>query len=87
MWFLWVHLFDPHDPYDPPEPFKTDHENKLYDGEVAYVDHSLGTLFEYMERGDLFRRTFVVLTGDHGESPIPEYYDLKKDYNETKNLL
>ncbi|MBU4204249.1 MAG: sulfatase-like hydrolase/transferase, partial [Acidobacteria bacterium] len=68
MWFLWVHLFDPHDPYDPPEPFKTDHENKLYDGEVAYVDHSLGTLVEYMERGDLFRQTFVVLTGDHGES-------------------
>ncbi|MCJ7679915.1 MAG: sulfatase, partial [Candidatus Aminicenantes bacterium] len=67
-WFLWIHLYDPHDPYDPPEPFKTDYINRYYDGEVAYVDHSLGKLVDYMESAGLFKQTFIVLTGDHGES-------------------
>ncbi|MCJ7680502.1 MAG: sulfatase-like hydrolase/transferase [Candidatus Aminicenantes bacterium] len=67
-WFLWIHLFDPHNPYDPPEPFKTDYTNRLYDGEVAYVDHSLGKLVDYMESAGLFKQTLIVLTGDHGES-------------------
>jgi len=37
-WFLWVHCWDPHTPYDPPEPFKTQYRDHLYEGEVAYVD-------------------------------------------------
>src|ERR1700723_499792 len=36
--FMWVHLFDPHDPYDPPEPYKTRYASTPYDGEIAYVD-------------------------------------------------
>lgn len=67
-WFLWVHCFDPHDPYEPPEPFRTQYEKQLYDGEVAYVDASLGKLFHYMNSHDLYASTLVILTGDHGES-------------------
>jgi arylsulfatase A-like enzyme/Tfp pilus assembly protein PilF len=67
-WFLWIHCWDPHSPYDPPEPFKTQYKNHLYEGEVAYVDLILGKLFDYMQEKNLFRSTLVIFTGDHGES-------------------
>jgi len=67
-WFLWVHCWDPHSPYDPPEPFKTQYKDNLYEGEVAYVDLILGKLFDYMKEKNLFRSTLVIFTGDHGES-------------------
>jgi len=67
-WFLWVHCFDPHDPYEPPEPFRTEHSDSLYDGEVAYVDFALGPLLHHLADHDLFDQTLVVFTGDHGES-------------------
>lgn len=47
-WFVWIHCYDPHVPYDPPEPYKTRHRKSLYDGEVAYVDHALGRLADYL---------------------------------------
>lgn len=68
LWFLWIHCFDPHDPYTPPEPYKTQFEKRPYDGEVAYVDSAMGKLFRFMEKDDLFSNTMVVFTGDHGES-------------------
>ncbi len=67
-WFLWIHCFDPHDPYEPPEPFRTQHTDSLYDGEVAYVDFQLGKVFAYIKEYNLFDRTVTVFTGDHGES-------------------
>jgi arylsulfatase A-like enzyme/Tfp pilus assembly protein PilF len=67
-WFLWVHLWDPHEPYSPPEPYKTRYANHLYDGEVAYVDAALGKLFDYLRESGLDRSSLIVLTGDHGES-------------------
>lgn len=67
-WFLWVHCFDPHYPYEPPEPFQTDYKEHPYDGEVAYVDSSLEALFTYLEGNGLGDDTLIVLTGDHGES-------------------
>lgn len=67
-WFLWVHCFDPHDPYNPPEPFRTQHKECLYDGEVAYVDFVTGKLFRYLDDNDLSSRTLIIFTGDHGES-------------------
>ncbi len=67
-WFLWVHCWDPHSPYDPPEPFKTQYKDHLYEGEVAYVDLAVGKLFDYLEENDLSDSTLVVFTGDHGES-------------------
>ena len=67
-WFLWVHCWDPHSPYDPPEPFKTQYGDHLYEGEVAYVDLILGKLFDYMKKNNLFDSTVLIFTGDHGES-------------------
>ncbi len=67
-WFLWIHCFDPHDPYEPPEPFKTQYENHLYNGEVAFVDFVLGKIFRYMEENNYFDKTLTIFTGDHGES-------------------
>ncbi|NOR12919.1 MAG: sulfatase-like hydrolase/transferase [Candidatus Aminicenantes bacterium] len=67
-WFLWIHCWDPHIPYEPPEPFKTQYKEFPYDGEVAYVDLALGKLFEHMKENDLFDSTLIIFTGDHGES-------------------
>ncbi len=67
-WFLWIHLFDPHQRYDPPEPFKTQYKDDLYDGEVAYVDSSLGRLFDYLDRNNLDNSTLTIFTADHGEA-------------------
>ena len=67
-WFLWVHCFDPHDPYEPPEPFKAQYKENPYDGEVAYVDFALGKLFSYMKENDIFDKTLIIFTSDHGES-------------------
>ena len=68
LWFLWIHCWDPHDPYEPPEPFKKQFSKNPYDGEVAYVDHVLGRLFKYMEENNLFDTSLIIFTGDHGES-------------------
>ena len=64
--FGWVHVFDPHSPYAPPEPFRTQYADRPYDGEVAWTDHALGPLFDRL--GSLARPTFVIVTSDHGES-------------------
>jgi arylsulfatase A-like enzyme/Flp pilus assembly protein TadD len=67
-WFLWVHCFDPHFPYNPPEPFRTNYSQDLYDGEIAYLDSKLGDLFNYLSEQGLDEKTVVVITGDHGEA-------------------
>ena len=67
-WFCWVHLWDPHDPYAPPEPFLTQYRDDPYSGEVAYVDSQLGLLFGELEKRQLLDKTIIILTGDHGES-------------------
>jgi len=67
-WFLWVHCFDPHQRYDPPEPHKTDYRDRPYDGEVAYVDSALGKLLDYTRTSQLDEKTVIIFTGDHGES-------------------
>lgn len=64
--FSWVHVFDPHSPYAPPDPFRAQYPEKPYDGEVAWTDHALGPLFEKL--GTLSRPTLVIVTADHGES-------------------
>jgi len=67
-WFLWVHCFDPHQPYDPPEPYRTRFRGSPYNGEVAYVDSALGKLFAFLKDGKLEENTLTVLTADHGEA-------------------
>jgi len=66
-WFLWIHVFDPHQPYEPPEPFLSQYKDRLYDGEVAYVDQSLGKLFAYLKEANLEEETLLILTADHGQ--------------------
>ncbi len=67
-WFCWVHLFDPHDPYDPPEPYRHLYKHDLYSGEVAYVDAQLGLFFSFLRKKGLMENTIIVLTSDHGEA-------------------
>jgi choline-sulfatase len=66
--FLWLHLYDPHSPYDPPEPFHTEYAHHLYDGEIAYADHELGRLIAWLGRNELYDSTLIVVLSDHGES-------------------
>jgi arylsulfatase A-like enzyme/Flp pilus assembly protein TadD len=66
--FLWVHLFDPHLPLTPPEPFRTKYAGRLYDGEVAYVDRELGRLFEAIGKKSPADKTLIAILSDHGES-------------------
>ena len=65
--FSWVHYYDPHDPYTPPDPFKTEYADRPYDGEIAYVDVSVGKLLNKLKALGQKDRTIVVITGDHGE--------------------
>lgn len=66
--FLWVHVFDPHSPYDPPSPFREKYAGRLYDGEVAYTDQQLGRLFDAVGRKSSPEDTLIVVLSDHGES-------------------
>ncbi|HEY2930822.1 MAG TPA: sulfatase-like hydrolase/transferase [Acidobacteriota bacterium] len=66
--FVWVHLYDPHDPYDPPAPFNRDYAGHPYDGEIAYADSEIARLIAALRRRNLYADTVMVLTSDHGES-------------------
>ncbi len=67
-WFLWIHLFDPHQPYLPPKPFYERYDRDPYSGEVAYVDSQLKKIFDYLKENKLYDNTMVILTADHGEA-------------------
>ncbi len=67
-WFCWVHLYEPHAPYDPPDPFASRFLDEPYHGEVAAVDSALAPLLDPILRSGDEGRTLVVLTSDHGES-------------------
>ena len=65
-WFAWVHVYDPHEPYEPPAGYATGPAADAYSGEVAWTDAALGPLFERLR--SQARPTLVVVTADHGES-------------------
>jgi arylsulfatase A-like enzyme/Tfp pilus assembly protein PilF len=65
-WFAWVHVYDPHEPYQPPAAFASQFPSEPYLGEVSWTDAALGPLFDRVR--SLSRPTLVVVTGDHGES-------------------
>jgi len=67
-WFCWIHLFDPHAPYAPPEPYAGRFPSDPYSGEVAYVDSQIGRLFAALAQRADAGDTLAVLTADHGES-------------------
>jgi arylsulfatase A-like enzyme/uncharacterized protein HemY len=66
--FLWVHVYDPHVPYDPPAPFREKYADRPYDGEIAYTDRELGRLFESIGRKSRPQNTVIAVLSDHGES-------------------
>jgi arylsulfatase A-like enzyme/Flp pilus assembly protein TadD len=66
--FLWLHLYDPHSPYDPPEPYRSEYRSHLYDGEIAYADHELGNLITWLKQNQLYESSLIVALSDHGES-------------------
>ncbi|GEM_PF-1013234 len=70
--FTWIHLYDPHVPLTPPEPFKSkypgDDYASLYKAEVAYTDSRLGLILAALKSLSVEEETIVILTADHGES-------------------
>ncbi len=66
--FLWVHLYDAHDPYDPPEPYKTRYAKEPYDGEIAYADAAVGRLLRHLKMRGLYDSSVIAVMADHGES-------------------
>ena len=69
--FAWVHFYDAHVPYEPPEPFRSRFAGRgtsgAYDGEIAFADSQLNRLLQWLERNRLKDNTIVVIVGDHGE--------------------
>jgi len=66
--FAWIHLYDPHTPYAPPEPFKSEYPRNPYLGEIAFTDTQLARLWDYLDRKGLRDNLFLVFAADHGES-------------------
>jgi arylsulfatase A-like enzyme len=64
--FLWVHFFDPHHPYSPPEPFLSRYSGSPYDGEIAYCDEQIGRLLSVLKSLGVRERTLVLVCSDHG---------------------
>jgi arylsulfatase A-like enzyme/tetratricopeptide (TPR) repeat protein len=65
--FVWVHLYDPHAPYDPPEPFRSRFRDREYDGEIAFADQQVGVLLDGWRHRRSGRDPVVLVTADHGE--------------------
>src|SRR5437660_11242946 len=65
--FVWVHLYDPHDPYEPPPPFSEKYKDHLYDGEIAYADHAVAHWIAFLKKVGVYENAIIVITGDHGE--------------------
>ncbi|HEV2492802.1 MAG TPA: sulfatase-like hydrolase/transferase [Terriglobia bacterium] len=66
--FLWVHLYDPHAPYNPPEPYASRYRARPYDGEIAFADAQVGRLLGFLTERRLLENCLIVLASDHGES-------------------
>jgi arylsulfatase A-like enzyme/Flp pilus assembly protein TadD len=65
--FVWVHFYDPHDPYEPPPPYSDVYKDRLYDGEIAYADSALGHFLAYLKKQGWYEGAMIVVVGDHGE--------------------
>jgi len=65
--FVWVHLFDPHDPYEPPPPFSEKYKDHLYDGEIAYADSAVAHWIAFLKKAVVYDNAIIIITGDHGE--------------------
>ncbi len=82
--FLWLHYYDPHLPYDPPDEYlqkylaredvpdsvrrSPDVQRAYYKAEVSFTDAEIGRVFEYLRERGTYDSTLIVVTSDHGES-------------------
>ncbi len=66
--FAWIHFYDAHAPYDPPEPYATRYRGRPYDGSIAFMDAQIGRLIDWLSERALLDRTVIVVLADHGES-------------------
>jgi arylsulfatase A-like enzyme/thioredoxin-like negative regulator of GroEL len=81
--FAWLHLYDPHTPYEPPEPYRSRFGDRgmdgLYDGEIAFTDSQVGRLLDWIDERGLGENTIVVVVGDHGES-LGDHSEIEHGY-------
>jgi arylsulfatase A-like enzyme/Flp pilus assembly protein TadD len=83
--FLWLHFFDAHDPYDPPPPFKARYASEPYDGEIAYTDSEVGRFLTALRQRGLYQGAVIAVMADHGEA-FGEHGELRHGvflYDET----
>jgi len=70
--FTWIHLYDPHTPYAPPEPYFSEYRDRgrkgLYDGEISFMDSQIERVINWLELNHLRKKTIMIFVGDHGES-------------------
>ena len=66
--FAWIHLYDAHAPYRPPEPFAAKYETRPYNGAIAFADSQVARVLRKLQDLRLYDRTVIMIMGDHGES-------------------
>ena len=64
--FLWIHFYDPHLPYVPPEPYASRFKSRPYDGEIAFMDAEIGRVLDALKKKAT--PMYIAVAGDHGES-------------------
>ena len=65
--FAFLHLYEPHSPYDPPEPFRSRYGRRPYDGEIAAADAIVGRFLGFLKSKRIYDKAIVVFLSDHGE--------------------
>jgi arylsulfatase A-like enzyme/cytochrome c-type biogenesis protein CcmH/NrfG len=86
--FIWIHLYDPHDPYDPPAPYDAKYKDAPYDGEIAYTDAMVGQFITALKNRGLYHGALIVVAADHGEA-FGEHGELRHGmflYDETVHV-
>lgn len=65
--FLFLHYFDPHQPYEPPSPYASLYADDLYAGEIAYMDSCIGAVVDRLRALGAYDKTLLIIAGDHGQ--------------------
>lgn len=65
--FLFLHYYDPHSDYTPPEPYASRFPGNPYAGEIAFTDHCIGQVIQKLKELEIYDSTLIIITGDHGE--------------------
>jgi tetratricopeptide (TPR) repeat protein len=65
--FAFLHLYEPHTPYEPPEPYASRYKGREYDGEIAFSDELVGRFFDLLKKKGIYDRALIIVLSDHGE--------------------